>query len=169
MKKVLAVTLIIFILIGGILGCKKPKEPDPHEGLYGTYVMMEKRIEIYFKTVTYVVEKSSIHVSKFSDDVNAELKAFITDVIDKAGDTIAIYKDKKIKFSGGSMEREFDYKFTYSWRIFFDNDYFPFYAVECDKWISYTPPIYQLETRTSIRIDKELYSIHFFYKEENKF
>jgi len=168
-RKILSGILIIFVLLGGLIACKE-EEPDSHKGLYGTYEMMEERIEIYFKATTYYVTKSSLHVSKFSEEVNDELSSFITDVIAKAGDTIAIYKNGKIKFSGGSMEREFEYWFPRVFDIRFERtDDFPFYFVNCEKWFSVTPNVWQLETGVPKRINEELYEISFFYSEKDKF
>jgi hypothetical protein len=171
-KKFLAVLFILVVLGGGIVGCKK-QGPDPHEGLYGTYKMVSFEnggVEILYKGNTCETN-SPAGITFFSSEVNAELNSFINEVIAQAGDTIAIYKNGKIRFSGGSMEREVDYEFYYSWSIDFERTDFPFYFVRCDtfKWGYQWPPVYQLETRKSFDIDEETYMIHFYYKEYNKF
>ena len=174
MKRILSVTLIIFILIGGILGCKKPEGTDEHAGLYGTYKMLTFEnggIDIYFAktTRTYTSKSKPIQISDFSKDANDQLNAYINEVIEKAGDTIAVYKDKKVRFSGGTMEREFEYHFFFSWSIDFERTEFPFNSINIEKWISVTPPIWELSTWTYLDIGKETYSIYFFYSEINKF
>jgi len=159
MKKILALILCTLILIGGLIGCKKPSEPDPHEGLYGTYKMVS-------------AEKDGIEVKSKGSWISRnnwpeEIKDYIQEMVDIVGDTISITKDT-IKFSGGSMEPEFEYEFRYSDWIRFDyylenGKYFPFNSVRYDSFETITSTKYQLVTFGYLEMEETNYSIQFYY------
>ena len=154
MKKVLAFILCILTLTFAATGCK-PKV-DPYEGLYGTYNMVVDGTEVYSGGKQII------------DGVPHDVAVYLEGIKTQAGKTIEITKEK-IKFSGGSIEAEFDY-----WRtgpyLFVDRDIaeslgFDFFLgqVGIETFRVDGEIVYQLCAREYPVINEVKYSIHFFY------
>ena len=152
MKKIIAIVLSILTLTLVCTGCK-PKV-DPYEGLYGVYNMVESGTEVY-NDGEWLITGVPYDVAVYIENTKAQ-----------TGKTITITKEK-LKFSGGSIELEIDYRIPSIDYIYFDNTieggYFPFDKIRVDSFEIKTPTVYQFVTYDEKTIDGKLYIIYFFY------
>jgi len=75
-KKILALVLVALILMVGLVECK-PEEPDPHEGLYGTYMMVGVEIKIGGKRFECYLDELPIRISSDGED-NEKINDFLS-------------------------------------------------------------------------------------------